>query len=126
MNGVDLSDHVESLTLEVGQENADNTPMGSIQRYGVPGMQTITNPTMTFYQDYATGKVYATLVALWQGQTIFNVVCKADAGARALTNPEWTVPVYLAKMPVLMGRRGDRHLAPVTCAAAGLATIATS
>lgn len=115
------------MTLEVGLETQVVTPFGATQYYnGSTGMQTITDPVITFYQDYAPGKVYATFLALWNSQASFNLVMKPDAGARATTNPEWTVPVLLKSMPVLMGKRGDRHMAPITCTVAGVVSIATS
>lgn len=126
VNGVDLSDHVQAIDLEVGQTKVDNAPIRSAQAYTRPGVLTVTDPVLTFYQDYATGKTYQTFMALWQNQTVFNLVIKADAGARALTNPEWTIPVYVLNMPVMVGKRGDAHMAPITCTVAGLVTIATS
>lgn len=126
VNSVDLSDHVDTFTLEADQGRIDITPLGVVQQYSYPGLQIIADPVITFYQDYATGKVYATLIGLWQNQTVFNIVAKADAGARTLTNPEWTVPVFLANMPIMMGKRGSMHMAPVTLAPGGLATILTS
>ena len=127
MNGVDLSDHVDTFTLEVGLLGQVVTPYGATQGYSAPtGQQTVTDPVLTFYQDYAPGKTYATFLALWQSQTVFNVVAKADAGARALTNPEWTVPVFIKTLPIMTGRRGDRHMAPVTCTVGGIISIVTA
>jgi hypothetical protein len=126
VNSVDLSDHVEQFTLEAGMNKQAAAAMGEIQDYDMPGTQVITDPAVTFYQDYATAKVYQTLVALFSARSTFNIVAKADSGANAPTNPAWTVPVFILKMPVMMGKRGDRHLAAVTLAPAGLATIATS
>lgn len=126
-NSIDLSDHVESVSLDVGLETQAVMPYGGTQRYvAATGVQTVTDPVITFYQDYAPGKVYATFLALWQSQASFNLVMKPDAGAKSATNPEWTVPVLLKSMPVMTGKRGDRHMAPVTCAVAGAIAIATS
>lgn len=126
VNGIDLSDHVESVTLAVGQDQIPATPAGVRQKYSKPGHQTVTDPVITFYQDYAPGKVYATFLALWQNQQIFTIVGKAFSGARSPTNPEWTIPVFVGALPLLAGKRGDRHMAPVTCAVGGVLTIATS
>ena len=100
--------------------------MGEIQDYDMPGTQNLGDPQITFYQDYAAAKVYATFFALFTARSVFNLVVKADAGANALTNPAWTIPVFVSKKPLLQGKRGDRHMAPVTLKAAGLMTIATS
>jgi len=69
---------------------------------------------------YNTAKVYATLQAAFAARTIFNLVCKASSGAKALTNPEWTIPVFVGQYPVMTGKRGDPHMAPVTFAVAGV------
>ena len=126
VNSVDLSDHVESFSLEVGLNKQAAAAMQDLQDYDMPGTQVVTEPTITFYQDYATSKVYQTLVALYTNRTTFNIIANADAGANAATNPAWTVPVFVLKMPVMTGKRGDRHMAPVSLGVAGLATIATS
>lgn len=127
VNGVDLSDHVESVALEVGLEMQPTMPYGGTQRYATPtGVQIVSDPVITFYQDYAPGKVYATFIAVWQSQAVFNLVAKADAGARSTANPEWTIPVALNKMPVMTGTRGGRHMAPITCTVAGVISIATT
>lgn len=126
-NGVDLSDHVESVSgLELGINGQMAAAMGELQDYDMPGTTTVSDPQITFYQDYAAAKVYATLFPLWQNRTTFNLVVKADAGANATTNPAWTVPVFISKEPLLQGKRGDRHMAPVTFKVAGAMTVATS
>lgn len=103
------------------------TLYGDGQTYAKPtGVQTVTDPVLTFYQDYAPGKVYQTFLGLWQLKTIFNLVAKVDAGGRSVTNPEWTVPVVVARLPIMVGTRGARHMAPVTCTVAGLVTILTA
>ena len=100
--------------------------MGEVTDYNMPGTLAISDITATFYQDYAASKVYITLYTAWAARTTFNIVLKADSGANATTNPAWTIPVFVASMPVMQGKRGDRHMAPVTLAVAGLYTVATS
>ena len=127
VNSVDLSDHVEQVTfMEMGTNKQLAAAMGEIQDYDMAGTLTISPPTVTFYQDFNTAKVYATLVAAWQARTNFNIVGKASSGARALTNPEWTIPVFVSKVPMMTGKRGDRHMAAVTFDVAGLATVLTA
>lgn len=87
---------------------------------------TVTDPKVTFYQDFNTAMVYATLSALQQARTIFNVVGKASSGANAPTNPQFTIPCFVQELPLIVGTRADRHMAPVTFAVAGVLSIATS
>lgn len=126
VNAVDLSDHVESLEFSVGINKQAGSAMADLQDYSIPGTLTISDPKITFYQDYATSKVYQTFVGLWSARTIFNVVGKASSGARAPTNPEWTIPVFVGEMPVITGTRGDRHMAAVTLAVGGVYSILTA
>jgi hypothetical protein len=126
VNSVDLSDHVEEVSLVATTNKQFAAAMGDLNDYNMPGTLALSDITVTFYQDYASAKVYATLNAAWAARTTFNIVCKPDAGANATTNPAWTIPVFVASMPVMQGKRGDRHMAPVTFAVAGAHSVATS
>lgn len=126
VNSVDLSDHVEELSLVATTNKQFAAAMGEINDYSMPGTLALSDITCTFYQDYASAKVYATLYAAWAARTTFNIVSKPDAGATATTNPQWTIPVFVASMPIMQGKRGDRHMAPVTFAVAGAHSVATS
>lgn len=127
VNSVDLSDHVEQVTFgEMGTNGQAAAAMGELQDYDMPGTLMISDPQVTFYHDFAAAKVYATLYAAWIARTVFNVVGKASSGANAVTNPAWTIPVFVGKAPMMTGKRGDRHMAPVTFKVAGALAVATS
>src|SRR3990167_3908668 len=128
VNGTDLSNRVESISfMEMNTNKQDAAAMGDIQDYSMPGTISITDPQVTFYQDFAASKVYAILYAAWVARTQFDVVAKASSGAKSTTNPEWTLPSsYVAKAPVIAGKRGDRHMAPVTFAVGGVLPVATA
>lgn len=126
VNAVALSDHVERVELRVGTNKQPGAAMGDVQDYSLPGTITIEDITAEFFQDYDTAKVYATLRAAWVDRTTFNIVLKASSAATSGTNPAWTIPVFVASMPVMQGTRGDRHMAPVTFAPSGAYSIATS
>ena len=51
---------------------------------------------------------------------------RPGGAANAATNPAWTIPVFVAEMPFMTGKRGDRHMAPVTFAVAGAISVAIS
>lgn len=123
VNSVDLSDHVESMSLIATTVKQAAAAMGELESYSMPGVKEISDITVTFYQDYAASKVYATIYAAWTARTTFNLVSKPDSGAAASTNPQWTIPVFVSQMPVMQGSRGDRHMAPVTFAPAGAVSI---
>lgn len=127
VNAVDLSDHVESVTFgEMNTNKQAAAAMGDVQDYDMPGTLSITDPVVTFYNDFAASKVYAVLQAAWAARTVFNVLGKASSGANSTTNPQWTIPSFVVKAPFMTGKRGDRHMSPVTFGVAGAITIATS
>ena len=123
VNGVDLSNRVERLEIRVGTNKQMGSAMGDVQDYSIPGTLTIEDITAEFYQDYDAAKVYATLYAAWLARTNFNIVAKATSSASSSTNPQWTIPVFVAAMPVMGATRGDRHMAPVTFAVAGAYSV---
>lgn len=126
LNGVDLSNRVESVEVIMQTNKQAAAAVSEIQDYSMPGTIMVSDPKLNFYQDFAAANVYATLQAAWAARTVFDVVCKNDAGATAPTNPAWTIPVFVAEAPFLAGKRGERHMAPVTLAVAGVVTFATT
>ena len=126
VNGVDLSDHVESVDYSEGQNRQNAAAMGDIQDYDMPGTIKIGDVKLNFYQDYASSKVYQTFNPLVVNRTTFNLQIKADSGANATTNPQFTLPVFVVDFQVFNGTRGNRHMSSVTLAPAGAQTIATS
>jgi hypothetical protein len=124
VNGVDLSDHVESVSYTEGLDGQRADAMSEIQKYEMPGLVNISDLTVNFYQDYAAAKVYATIHPLVTARSIFNVVIKADSGANAPTNPAFTLPVFVRNNPVFSGTHGDRHMTTVVFAPAGVQSVA--
>jgi len=126
VNSVDLSDHVESVTFEVGINKQAAGAMGDIQDYDMPGTSIVSSITVAFFQDYAAAKVYATLSAAWVARSIFPLLAKASSGANSATNPQFSINVFVGKMPLLTGKHGERHMATTTLEAAGVLSILTS
>ena len=107
-----------------GLEGQRADAMSESQKYELPGLINIGDVTVSFYQDFATSKVYATIHPLVVARSVFNIVMKADAGATSATNPAFTLPVFVRSAPVFNGTHGDRHMTQVVFAPAGLQTIA--
>src|SRR5262245_62507452 len=101
IDDVDLSDHVESIEITVGINKQAAAAMSELQDYSMAGTITITDPKVTFYQDYAASKVYATLMTAWQARTTFDVIAKPASGISSPTNPQWTIPCFVGEMPVI-------------------------
>jgi len=126
VNGVDLSDHVETISYEEGINGQPAAAMTEVQDYEMPGTIKISDITVTFFQDFASSKVYATIHPLVAARSTFNITVKADTGANAATNPAFTIPVFVRSSQVFNGTRGDRHMTQAVFAPAGAQTVATS
>jgi len=119
INSVDLSDHVKSVTLNTGSEALDDTAMGDTTRSNLGGLLTW-GLSIDFEQDYASGKVDATLNGLVGATT--TVVVKADAGTVSATNPSWSGTALLTAYDPLGGTVGDLHMTQAQFVAAGTLT----
>lgn len=126
LNSVDLSDHVESVSFTAELNDQDAAAMADVEDYSMPGTRKISDIKLKLYSDFAASKVYATLSPLFTNRTSFNCVLKADAGATATTNPQFTTSVFVKSLPLIDGKRGDRHMTDVVLKPAGAMAIATS
>lgn len=80
VNGVDLSNHVNSVTVELTTDEVDVTGMTpSSYREFTDGFKDA-NFTCTFFQNYAGTTVDPTLYPLYSAGSIFPVTVKAQAG----------------------------------------------
>lgn len=123
VNGVDLSDHASSVTLENSAEEVDFTTFSpSAYREFGQGMKDATI-TADFFQDYAAASVDATLYPLYNSGGTFNVVVKPEAGAASATNPSYTMLARLYTYGGLAGAVGDANTVSATFRNAGTAGI---
>jgi hypothetical protein len=123
VNSVDLSDHVKTISYSDGINGVDAAAMGELQDYEMPGTIKVSDISVTFFQDYASAKVYATIHPLVAARTTFNIIIKPDTGSAAATNPQFTIAVFVRGFQFVNGTRGDGHMSQVTFAPAGLASI---
>lgn len=125
VNGVDLSDHVQSVQLNYDAADLDTTAMGSSTRTRIAGLKDW-SMSVTFYQDYAASKVDATLFPLI-GAAAFTVTAKATSGATSSTNPLFTGSAILGSYSGPAGGRvGEVAMATAEFRCAGTLTRATS
>jgi len=125
VDSVDLSDHVKTATLEYSSELQDDTTHSEDSRGRLPGLKDW-SVTVEFAQDYAAGKVDATLWSIHDGAAAVAIVLRPDAGAKSATNPEYTGNVVLETGQGMGGKVGDLHMAPVTFRGDGDLARATS
>jgi hypothetical protein len=91
VNGVDLSDHCSSVTVEATAEEIDLTAFttAGYREFG-QGFKDAT-VTATFFQDYAASSVHATLQPLYDSGGTFALNVKPTQSATSSTNPRITL-----------------------------------
>lgn len=111
VNGVDLSDHVQTVTVQMDSEDLDATAMGATSRSHRAGLRD-DRFTATFFQDYATGETDATLSPLI-GSTGFTVIAKPTSAAVSATNPSYTGVCILLTYQPIAGTVGEMSMTEV-------------
>ena len=124
INGVDLSDHVESVTLTYSAELVDDTTMGDTTRTRIGGLLDW-SISADLAQDLAASEVNATLFSL-VGST-FAVILRADnSEGVGAANPNFTGTGILESYIPVGGSIGERLNTSITIQAAGALSAATS
>lgn len=124
INAVDLSDHVESITVNHGAETPESTSMGDDTKRRLPGLLDW-SVDVTFRQDFAAGEVDATLFDL-VGAAAFAIEIRPDAGVVSPTNPKFTGNALLGTYNPLTGTVADVAAANVTLVSDSVLTRATA
>lgn len=106
INGVTLSDHAKSVTVEDTRDQVDITAFGATSKAYTKGLGDA-KITVEFYQDFAAAKVHATLQPLIGSTTPVTVEVRATSGARSTTNPAALMSALLFSYNMLAGSIGD-------------------
>lgn len=113
INSVDLSDHVREIKLDMSADDLDATAMGASSKTHVVGLRD-DRMEITFLQDYATGKVDATLSPLVSSSTGVTVVVKPTSAAVSATNPSYTMTALLFDYSPIDAEVGQISMPEVT------------
>jgi hypothetical protein len=126
VNSVDLSDHVQSVTLNRSFEELDVTAMGDGGKKAVKGLEA-SSVTIDFLNDTATSNVLATLQAAWgQNVTVNLVQTKGVTTTISATNPLYTMTCLVNSTTDINGAVGDLGTQSVTWNVSGTVTVATT
>lgn len=117
INSVDLSDHVETVTINYTADVPEKTSMGDNSKTRLPGLKDW-SIDVAFRQDFAASSVDKTLFDL-VGAAAFPIEARPDAGAVGATNPSYTGNALLSSYTPLGATVGDVAGAPVTLVADG-------
>jgi hypothetical protein len=106
VNSVDLSDHCSKVTTEDTRDSVDVTAMGATSKTITKGLGDA-KVTLDFFQDFAAGKVHATLQPLIGSSTGVPVEIRPVNAARGTANPAFLMTGLLMDYPFLDGKVGD-------------------
>lgn len=123
--GVDLSDHCIDLRPTFGNAGVQAHAFGDDQEYQNPGLRTRAL-TARFINDFASGKVFATLNPLKNGAKHV-VQYRNDAGSASALNPTFSGLWFITSCDGLVaGTMGSNSETTITWAAAGEESELTS
>ncbi len=123
INGVNLSDHITSITLNTTEDVIDTTAFGNTARTRVAGL--LDNSVVSeFQQDYATSNVEATIYPLVGSTTA--LIVNPNSSTTSATNPRYSFTALVSEWQPLNGAVGELATASVTWPISGTITKATS
>jgi hypothetical protein len=123
VNSVDLSDHIDQVSLQEVFADIDTTAFGSTARTRVAGLGDH-KFSVEFQQDYAASEVEQTIYPLIGTTT--SVTVKPVSAATSTTNPAYTFTVVVLDWKPVDGKVGDLEKSSVTWPISGTVTKATS
>jgi hypothetical protein len=114
INGVNLSDHIASITLTTTDDVIETTAFGTSARTRVGGLAD-NSVAFEFHQDYAASSVEATI----NGSpslvgTVTAVVVKPNGSTTAAANPAYSFNCLVSEWTPLSGAVGELATASVT------------
>lgn len=121
INAVDLSDHVAQVSIETSADELDDTAMGATFHARIAGLKDW-SVTLKFNQDFAAGKVDATIFPLLG--TVVAITIKSTSAVVGATNPSYSGLVLVNDYKPLDGSVGDLAGFSVTWPGAGTLTRA--
>lgn len=113
VDGVDLSNHFNEITLESQFDEQDATGFGSNYREIALGLGDATI-SGTVLQDFDAASVDATLWPLHESGHSFPVLVRPKNQAASATNPEYAMTSVLPTYNPIAGAVGDMLTSPVT------------
>ncbi len=119
VNGVDLSDHCQTFSGELGHNDIPFHAMGDTSEFFTPGLKTGAIAA-TFIQDFVAASVHRTLSPIYENQTLVPVRWRAKTGEVAsASNPEYSGTFYVGSYRAIGGDHGEGTLATVSFVRAG-------
>jgi hypothetical protein len=124
VNSVDLSDHVNNITLNRQFDELEVTAMGDSGHRFIKGLEA-SSVTIDFLNDTATASVLATLQAAW-GTNVTVVLLQNKSTTVSATNPLYTMTCLINGTTDINGATGDLSTQSVTFNVSGTIAVTTS
>ena len=124
VNSVDLSDHVNNVSLNRNFDQLEVTAMGDSGHKFVKGLEA-SSVTISFLNDDASASVLATLQAAW-GTNVTLVLLQDKGTAVSATNPLYTATVLVNGTTDINGAVSDLGTQDVTWNVSGTVAVATT
>lgn len=113
VDGVNLSDHAETVTIMSEKDLVETTSFGATAKSNLLGLGDATIE-IDFHQDFAAASVDATLWPIHQAGSTVPVVVKPTSAAVSATNPSYTMQSVLPNFSPLAGKVGELSKTSVT------------
>ena len=124
VNSVDLSDHVNQVTLNRNFDQLEVTEMGDSGHRFIKGLEA-SSITLDFLNDTASASVLQTLQAAW-GTNVTLVLLQNKGTAVSATNPLYTMTVLVNNTTDINGATGDLSTQNVTWQVSGTIAVANT
>ena len=124
VNNVDLSDHVNNITLNRNFDELEVTAMGDSGHKFIKGLEA-SSITLDFLNDTATASVLQTLQAAW-GTNVTVVLIQNKGTAVSATNPLYTMTALINGTTDINGATGDLSTQSVTWNVSGTVAVANT
>jgi len=124
VNSVDLSDHVNNVSLNRNFDQLEVTAMGDSGHKFIKGLEA-SSITLDFLNDTATGSVLQTLQAAW-GTNVTVVLLQNKGTAVSATNPLYTMTCLINGTTDINGATGDLAMQSLSFDVSGTIAVTTS
>ena len=125
INGVDFSQSLAQVNLEITSDDVETTPFGSTFRTRINGLKDGTLQ-LDFHQDFAAASVDATLFPLLGASTFATVVITPTSAAVSATNPSYTAVCLVNQYTPFASSVGDLATVSVSFPTTGTVTRGTA
>lgn len=124
INGVDFSDHIAAVTLDISTDEIETTAFGgSGFRTRIAGLKDA-SITLDFHQDFATTGSGAVDQTIWSNfGSLATVVVTPTSGSVSATNPSYTGVFLVSQTTPVASTVGDLSTQSLTWPTAGTAGI---